>query len=44
MSTDWGIGCRTCRDAGKPREDYFPKSSSSRMPRNWSWRAAGSLT
>ncbi len=18
MSTDWGIGCRTCRDAGKP--------------------------
>ena len=23
MSTDWGIGCRTCRDAGLPREGHF---------------------
>ena len=23
MSTDWGIGCRTCREAGADRSVYF---------------------
>ena len=23
MSTDWGIGCRTCRDGGKVLHEYF---------------------
>lgn len=23
MSTDWGIGCRTCRDARRARKTYF---------------------
>jgi hypothetical protein len=23
MSTDWGIGCRTCRVEGAPRDAYF---------------------